>query len=138
MESVTSLMLSLKPLDSVSKIHRLIAEIKAAGGVITKGDKIAIYLKIINLDAKKMWLEKSQKELTILPSTNQVIVKNEPPKEKTIQSIGKKQKHRKSAKAKAEIGNRMIDPNSSDYHSQLLKANLRNTFEGYVHGLSDW
>ena len=134
--SVTPLMLSLKPLDSVTKINQLIAAIKKAGGAITKDDKVMIYLKIINHEAKKLWLEKAQAELIILPSTN---------KEKSYNEILKgpssnKQppKHKGKKKDKAKKGHRIIDPNSSDYNSQLLKENLRSKFSGYDYGLSDW
>ena len=46
----------------------------------------------------------------------------------------KKKKKRNGKKS----GNRIVNPNSSDYSSQLLKANLRKKFDGYEYGLSDW
>ncbi len=134
--SVTPLMFLLKPLDSVTKINQLIAAIKKAGGVITKDDKVMIYLKIINHEAKKLWLEKSQAELIILPSTNIEksyidILKGTSCKKQTA-------KHKRKKKDKAIKGHRIIDPNSSDYNSQLLKENLSSKFSGYDYGLSDW
>ena len=134
--SVTPLMLSLKPLDSVTKINQLIAAIKKAGGVITKDDKVMIYLKIINHEAKKLWLEKAQTELTILPSTNKEKSYNEILKGPTCNK--QTPKHKGKKKDKAKKCHRIIDPNSSDYNSQLLKENLRSKFSGYDYGLSDW
>lgn len=134
--SVTPLMLSLKPLDSITKINQLLAAIKKAGGVITKDDKIMIYLKIINHDAKKLWLEKAQAELIILPSTNKERSYNEV----LTAASSKKQtpKHKDKKKDKAKKGHRIIDPNSSDYDNQLMKENLRSKFSEYDYGLSDW
>jgi hypothetical protein len=54
-----------------------------------------IYLKIINHEAKKLWLEKTQAELTILPATNKEksyneILKGTPSKKQTPKHKGKK------------------------------------------------
>ena len=46
----------------------------------------------------------------------------------------KKKKQKKGNKNR----NHIVDPNSSDYNNQLLKANLRDKFKGYDYGLSDW
>ena len=97
---VTPLLLSLKPLDSVTKINQLIAAIKKAGGVITKDDKVMIYLKIINHEAKKLWLEKAQTELTILPSTNKEKSYNEILKGPSCNKQTPKHKGKKKDKAK--------------------------------------
>lgn len=135
-ESITSLMLSLRPINSITKVNQLLAAIKKSGGVITKADKIMIYLNIINHDAKKLWLEKSQAELTILPSTEE---------EKSYSEIAKRTPAPKPARrydvshmTKDDKGHRMLDPNSSDYNSQLLKERLKSTFSGYSYGFSDW
>lgn len=32
----------------------------------------------------------------------------------------------------------VINPNSSDYDNQLMKANLSDKYKGYEYGLSDW
>lgn len=32
----------------------------------------------------------------------------------------------------------ILNPNSSEFNNQLLKENLRDKFEGYEYGLSDW
>ncbi len=46
-----------------------------------------------------------------------------------------KKKKKKDGK---KSGNRLVNPNSSDYSSQLLKANLGKKFDGYEYGLSEW
>jgi hypothetical protein len=55
-------------------------------------------------------------------------------------SVGKKKKKKKHGKANnvKKLRNNPIDPNSPDYGSQLLKQQLKNKFEGYDYGLSDW
>lgn len=45
---------------------------------------------------------------------------------------------KKKKKNRKKSGNRIVNPNSSDYNSQLLKANLKKKFDGYEYGLSDW
>lgn len=49
-----------------------------------------------------------------------------------------KQSKKKKLKKGNKTRNQIIDPNSSDYNNQLLKANLRDKFKGYDYGLSDW
>ena len=55
-------------------------------------------------------------------------------------SAGKKKKSRKHGKAiqAKNVRNSPIDPNCHNYHSQLLKEQLREKFSGYEYGLSDW
>ena len=58
-------------------------------------------------------------------------------REATSNSTFSTPKKKKKGNGK-KSGNRIVNPNSSDYSSQLLKANLRKKFDGYEYGLSDW
>ena len=53
----------------------------------------------------------------------------------TSKSTVSKPKKKKGKKVENRI---MLNPNSADYSTQLLKANLKKKFGGYDYGLSDW
>ena len=59
--SVSPLVDSFKPLDSIAKVNSLIDAIKKTGGVITAEDKINVYLKIWDPGLKSYWAAKSKR-----------------------------------------------------------------------------
>lgn len=63
--SVSPLVDSFKPLDSIAKVNSLIDAIKKTGGVISAEDKINVYLKIWDPSLKSYWAAKCQRELRI-------------------------------------------------------------------------
>ena len=44
----------------------------------------------------------------------------------------------KRKKRSSKNKSQMIDPNSSNYETDLLKENLKNKYKDYEYGLSDW
>lgn len=131
--SAPSLIDVFKPLDSITKINRLVDAIKDAGGVITPEGKANVYLKIWDSSLKSYWSTKCIDEIkvTYLP----------PKQEKS--TIKKEEKANKShsfanqvEKKKRVLG--ILDPNSSDYNNQVLKEALKSRYTDYEYGLSDW
>jgi len=121
------------PLNSIAKINNLIGAIKDAGGTITTEEKIDVYLKIWGPDLKSYWSAKCLNELTVIYSATS---------QKKVVKVKKGKKYKPAAtKAEKNTAKRtpgIINPNSTDYRSQVLKENLRSKYEGFEYGLSDW
>lgn len=121
------------PLDSIAKINNLIGAIKDAGGIITSEEKIDVYLRIWGAELKSYWSAKCLNELTVIYSARS---------QKKMVKVKKEKKYKPAAtKAEKNTAKRtpgIINPNSTDYRSQVLKENLRSKYEGFEYGLSDW
>lgn len=44
----------------------------------------------------------------------------------------------KRKKRSSKNNTRIVDPNSSNYETDLLKENLKSKYKDYDYGLSDW
>lgn len=131
--SVSPLVDSLKPLDSIAKVNSLIDAIKKNGGVISAEDKINVYLKIWDPSLKSYWAAKCQRELRITylsPKQEKTSIKKKKNKNKP-HSFGNPVERKKRTHG-------IIDPNSSDYNNQVLKETLKSRYADYEYGLSDW
>lgn len=131
--SVSPLVDSLKPLDSIAKVNSLIDAIKKTGGVISAEDKINVYLKIWDPSLKSYWAAKCQRELRITylsPKQEKTSIKKKKNKNKP-HSLGNPVERKKRTHG-------IIDPNSSDYNNQVLKETLKSRYADYEYGLSDW
>jgi len=131
--SVSPLVDSFKPLDSIAKVNSLIDAIKKTGGVISAEDKINVYLKIWDPSLKSYWAAKCQRELRITylsPKQEKTSIKKKKNKNKP-HSFGNPVERKKRTHG-------IIDPNSSDYNNQVLKETLKSRYADYEYGLSDW
>jgi len=131
--SVSPLVDSLKPLDSIAKVNSLIDAIKKTGGVISADDKINVYLKIWDPSLKSYWAAKCQRELRITylsPKQEKIPIKKKKNKNKPHSFSNPVERKKRT--------HGIIDPNSSDYNNQVLKETLKSRYADYEYGLSDW
>jgi len=129
--SVSPLVDSFKPLDSIAKVNSLIDAIKKTGGVISAEDKINVYLKIWDPSLKSYWAAKCQSELRITylsPKQEKIPIKKNKNKPHSFSNPVERKKRTHG----------IIDPNSSDYNNQVLKETLKSRYADYEYGLSDW
>ncbi len=119
---------------SPNKVLSLINELKAKRVKLTAELKARIVGKIQGKDALNFWREHYCELDTPEPKPQKT-----PPIRDTYISSPKKSNKRKKRRNNNVVGNGpKIDPNSSNYHSDLMKAELKKKYEDYDYGLSDW
>lgn len=138
MAKLSSFIKSLGYLDSAKKVNLLINELKVRNVRLTMELKARLVGKIQSKDALNCWrdrfheldvpIPKERKEdMIVIPSPNHT-------------KKGKIKKGKTKAKKESiQINNgRKLDPNSANYHTDLMKEGLRSKFKDYNYDLSDW
>lgn len=139
MAKISDLLKSLGYITSVAKVNKLVDEIKRRGIKITDELNARISGKIIGREAIACWMRRKNNEL----ETVSTIYKNRDYQSptpvlndlKVTTTSRKKRKRRRKGDVNTGL---QLNPNSSSYESDMLKASLKNKYEGYDYDLSDW
>jgi hypothetical protein len=125
MSSLHSKLRELQPIDTESKVEEVLYLLKTRKTKIDSyvSDMVCNYIGDIKLiEYYKSKEDEAKNYIASQPSS----------KKKHKRSKGSTNDEMDSLRMNS------IDPNKSDYYSQLLKENLKNKFDGYEYGLSDW
>jgi hypothetical protein len=139
MAKLYSFIKSLGYLDSAKKVNLLINELKARNVKLTMELKARLVGKIQSKDALNCWRDRFHELNVPIPKEQkeEIIVIKSPKQTKTKSK--NKQGKTKAKKESIQISNgRKLDPNSANYHSDLMKEGLRSKFKDYNYDLSDW
>lgn len=135
MAKLSSFIKSLGYLDSAKKVHSLINELKMRNVKLTMELKARLVGKIQGKEALNCWraryCEIGVPDLKKKENDNILITPSK-------QSHSKKRKGMTKKKSVLLNNGRKLDPNSINYDSEYLKAELKNKYKDYDYGLSDW
>ena len=136
MAKISALLKSLGYITSVAKVNRLVDELKMRGIKLTDELNARISGKIIGREAIACWIKRKNNELEKVST----IYKNRDGQPKTpVLQVNTTSKKTRKQRRKVDIkSGHQLNPNSSSYETDILKENLKNKYEGYDYGLSDW